>query len=112
MAGNPRSSKAKPNLPQAMPWFPVEPTQQQARAVKALADGSASEVQQKIAMSFIVNRICGIEDMEFRPEEFGGERASCFAGGKRFVGNQIRKWLFASGEMIEALSEPHSTRTQ
>jgi len=112
MAVKPSSSKANPHLPQAMPWFPVEPTQQQARAIKSLAEGSASEVQQKIAMAFIVNKICAIEDQEFRPEEFGGERASCFAGGKRFVGNQIRKWLFASGEMIEALSEPHSTRTQ
>ena len=105
------NSSNRPTLPQAFPWHPVEPTKSQARAIKALADGSASEVQQKSAMAFIVNRICGIEDMEFRPEEFGGDRASCFAGGKRFVGNQIRKWLFATGEMIEALPEPLEKRT-
>ena len=111
MAQKPRSNKIKTQLPQAQPWFPVEPTQVQARAIKAMATGEASEVQQKIAMAFIVNKLCAVEDMEFRPEEFGGDRASCFAGGKRFVGNQIRKWLFATGEMIEALGEPQTTRS-
>jgi hypothetical protein len=79
--------------------------------MNALAAGIASDIQQRKALAFIVNNICATEDMEFRPEEFGGDRASAFAGGKRFVGNQIRKWLFATGEMIEALPEPQTKRT-
>lgn len=87
------------------PWHPVELTKSEARGLQAVFAGVASDVQQKKALETIVNKICAVNDLEFRPDEMGGERASAFAGGKRFAGEQIRKWLFATGAEIEALPD-------
>lgn len=89
------------DLPAPMPWSPVTLTKDDARALHALGQGVASDYQQKKALSIIVDRICGYDDMEFRPDDMGGERASTFASGKRFAGKQIQKWIFATGSMIE-----------
>lgn len=110
MAVSKRSKATNSNHP-AFPWVPPTPTKRQARALASVARGVAAEDQQKLAMSFIVNAICQVDDMEFRPEEFGGRDASAFAAGKRFVGTQIRKWIFATGEMVEALPDPSIQRT-
>jgi len=70
------------------PWSSFEADDADIAAIKALASGVASEGQQKQALSLIVNRICGTYDLSFRPG-IDGERATCFAEGKRHVGNQI-----------------------
>lgn len=55
--------------------------------------GVASEEQQRRAMRFLVERICGAYDLEYRPAELDPDgRASAFAGGKRFVGLQLIKF--------------------
>lgn len=98
----PRKIKAlayKPALESAIPSREV------ARAFKALYAGVANDRQQKIAMEFIVNEICRVDDIEFRPEAEGGYAATALASGKRFVGQQVRALLTASGQLIEALPE-------
>jgi len=85
----------------AFPWTPVSLKKDEARAIAAVARGEGSDIQQKKAISVIISRICAADDMEFRPDDKGGERATVFAGGKRFAGEQIRKWVFATGTMIE-----------
>jgi hypothetical protein len=59
-----------------------------AGAIQALARGDASSDQQRRAIEFIVNSLCGTYDLSYRPES---ERATCFAEGRRFVGTQIVK---------------------
>lgn len=84
-----------------LPWVPAKIRKDEARAIQAVGRGEGSDIQQKKAISVIISRICAADDMEFRPDDKGGERATVFAGGKRFAGEQIRKWVFATGTMIE-----------
>jgi len=79
------------------------PSQNVARAFRAICAGVANDVQQKAVMEFIVNEMCRVDDMEFRPESQGGYAATGVAAGKRFIGQQIRALLSASGSMIERL---------
>jgi hypothetical protein len=61
-----------------------------AVAIQAVAKGVASEDQQKMALAAIFH-VCGINEMDWMPEEHGGDRETSFAAGKRFVGLQLRK---------------------
>lgn len=70
------------------PWTSVDADEYDIGAFKALAVGKASEGQQKLVLDFIINRIARTYDMSFRPGE-DGPRATDFAEGKRYVGNQI-----------------------
>jgi hypothetical protein len=87
------------------PWDITPLTKDEARAFSALREGVASDIQQKRAIEVIVNKLCAMDDLEFRPDDAGGERASAFAAGKRHVGLQLRKWLFANGSLIESLPD-------
>ena len=80
----------KPVLPNSCPWKPCEYTVAQAAAIRAVSAGTASEDQQRSAMKYIVETLCGTYDLEFRPGG-DGARESAFAGGRRFVGLQIVK---------------------
>lgn len=60
------------------------------RAIQAVAAGKASEVQQQLAMRWIIERACMYYDLGFSPES---ERLSAFAEGRRFVGAQIVKLI-------------------
>ena len=76
--------------PERQPWKPPAYTVAQAAAIRALAQGQATAEQQVEALKFIVEDVCGLYDLEFRPGS-DGVRDSAFAGGKRFVGLQIVK---------------------
>lgn len=60
-------------------------------AIKALAEGKASAVQQKLALDWIISELCRTYDVSFRPDDAGGDRDTAFAEGRRFVGLQIRR---------------------
>ncbi len=62
---------------------------QDAAAVMALAAGQADAGQQKRALDWIIHFAAATYDMSFRPDSLGGERATAFAEGRRFVGNSI-----------------------
>lgn len=76
-------------VPPVQPWTPpaVEPAD--IWAIKALYQGKASEGQQKRALDLIINRIAATYDLAFRPGGPEGERTTCFASGKQFVGQQV-----------------------
>lgn len=76
--------------PPVMPWSSIDTAvdDDDIMAIKALAAGKASEGQQKRALDLIIYKIASTYDMSFRPG-LDGERATCFAEGKRHVGNQI-----------------------
>jgi hypothetical protein len=59
-------------------------------AIKALANGTAMEHQQKRAMDWIIRAACATYDLSYRPES---DRDTAFAEGRRFVGLQIVKAL-------------------
>lgn len=81
-----------PGLPRPEPWKPVDLPYAEACALQALSKGSASEIQQRMAYSCLVHMICGTYDQDFRPDEFGGDRGTCFAAGKRQVGLELTKY--------------------
>lgn len=70
---------------------PVSYDKATLHAVRALREGKATDGQQRLAMDWIEHVVCNIEGMSWHDDSEGGERASSFHEGRRFVGNQIRK---------------------
>ncbi len=77
-----------PELPKSEPWKPPHWEIEDAGAIQALLRGEAQAHQQQRALAYIIETLCGTYDMSFRPTS---ERDTCFAEGKRFVGNQLVK---------------------
>lgn len=75
-------------LPKAEPWKPPHYEIEDAGAIQALLRGDAQAHQQQRALAYIIESLCGTYDMSYRPS---GDRDTCFAEGKRFVGNQLVK---------------------
>lgn len=80
--------KKPADLPKAEPWKPSHYADEDAGAIQALLRGDAQPHQQQRALAYIIEQLCGTYDMSFRP---ASERDTCFAEGKRFVGNQLVK---------------------
>lgn len=78
----------KPTNPQ--PWQPASYELADIEAIQALASGAAEEAQQRRALAWIINVVAGTYDQSYRPGA-DGERDTCFAEGRRFVGSQIVK---------------------
>jgi hypothetical protein len=73
------------------PWDPVDYNEDVTYAVRAIAGGTANAAQQRLFWSWL-EFASGKDDISFRPGE-GGERATAFAEGKRFLGQQVAKHL-------------------
>lgn len=58
-------------------------------ALKALWAGNASESQQLLAVKWIIESAARAHEMDWYPGGHEGDRDSCFASGRRFVGQQI-----------------------
>lgn len=69
------------------PWHPAPYEIADFAAIQALERGAASAEQQKRALFYIVNDLCGTYDTTYFPDS----RDSDFAQGKRHVGLQIVK---------------------
>lgn len=65
------------------PWMPPAVPQHITLAIKGLAAGNASDVQQRAALKWIVEDLCRTYDLSYRP---GSDRDTVLAEGKRFVG--------------------------
>lgn len=55
-------------------------------AVQALWRGEADAQQQRRAVEWILDAVCRVNDMEYRPGSFD---ETAFAAGRRYVGSQI-----------------------
>jgi hypothetical protein len=75
--------------------MPVPYDEAVVMAIRSFASGTANEGQQRTAYEWIVGIAAGVNEMTFHPGGPEGDRASAFAEGRRFVGNQIRKMLSA-----------------
>jgi hypothetical protein len=91
----------------AFPWAPAAYDDDIIYAFRALVQGVANSGQQKRVWAYLM-LVCGEGDLEFRPDNFGGERASAFASGKRFVALQLKK-LFLP-ELTPHAREPEEER--
>lgn len=81
--------------PDKSPWKPAVYDEEIIYAIRALAEGSATQLQQITAWQYI-QFLAGsgdFEDLSFRPGGEDGRRETDFAEGKRFVGLQLRKML-------------------
>lgn len=93
-------------LPKKLPWETPDYDEDAIYAIRALAQGVANSAQQATAwryMMYITGATEEFADLSFRPDALGGERATAFAEGKRFVGMMLRK-LFRP-ELTPAASE-------
>lgn len=70
-------------------WEPDNPWQMKHKksiaAIKAIYLGNASSNQQKLALMFIIEELCGRHGNQFYPSE----RDTTFALGKKFVADNI-----------------------
>jgi hypothetical protein len=74
------------------PWMPAPYDEADTYAIKALAAGVANEGQQKRALKWIIETLCGTYDQPYRPGA-EGDRDTVFACAKMFVGQQIVKHI-------------------
>lgn len=93
-------SKALPRT-----WQPASYEVADIYAVKALADGSADERQQKRALDWIINFAAQTYDMHHRPDDMGGARDTAFGEGRAFVGQQIVKLIKLSPQALDAMQK-------
>lgn len=70
------------------PWDKPDYEEHQIHAIRALSQGRASEHQQKMAFETIL-AMAGTYDLPFVPGGAEGARASDFAAGKMWVGQQM-----------------------
>ena len=75
-------------------------------ALKALEQGTADEFQQREAWAYIREQLCDVDKMSFWPGGEDGRRATDFAEGKRWVGDQLRRIVRFKPEKIDPRGEP------
>ncbi|MDQ0475027.1 hypothetical protein [Labrys wisconsinensis] len=63
----------------------------EAAAIRAVAAGTATPEQQRLAVAAIGQKACLIDEISYVPGGPDAERATVFAEGRRFVGMQIRR---------------------
>lgn len=83
------------------PWSPAEFKKADAVALQSLVRGQAEERHQKRVLNWILNNVCELHGLSFRPDDAGGTRASDFAEGKRWVALQICKLINANIDEIK-----------
>lgn len=74
------------------PWKPAPYDEADTYAIKALAAGIANEGQQKRALKWVIETLCGTYDQPYRPGS-EGDRDTVFACAKMFVGQQLVKQI-------------------
>jgi hypothetical protein len=98
-----------PWLPKPLPWASPDYTDDVIAAIRQVEQGKANEAQQKLFwryLMYVTSATEEFQDLSFRPDDRGGQRATDFAEGKRFVGLMIRKLL-----RPEYTSKPHAPIT-
>jgi hypothetical protein len=83
------------------PHIPPKLEKAEVYAIKALAAGNANDLQQKIALRTIIEKICKTYDLPFFVNE-DGARLTDFAAGKMFCGSQIVKCVNLDPALLES----------
>lgn len=74
------------------PWAPPPYDESDIAAFRALREGRAEPHQQTRCLEWLIYA-CGTGEQPFRPGGADGERATGFACGKQFIGQQILKLI-------------------
>lgn len=86
-------------------WMPVAYDVPEIAAVKALALGEATAVQQQLALKWMIENAAGTYDLSYRSDADGGERETAFAEGRRFVGLQLVKLINLPPRVVAAMRD-------
>ena len=62
-------------------------------ACKPMATGTANDIQQQLALDWLITTAAGTYELSFRSDGDGGERETAFGEGRRFVGLQVVKMV-------------------
>ncbi len=113
----PARRRPQPHSEQAaLPWQLPNIENADIFALQALEKGTANAAQQQRAIEFVVRRMCAVDRMTFYPGAEDGRRASDFAEGKRWVGDQLRRLLKLRpnhrGEDGASAQEPRAAEPQ
>jgi hypothetical protein len=73
------------------PHWDAQFARPEANAIRAVAAGTATPDQQRLAIAAIGQKACLIDEISYVPGGPDAERATIFAEGRRFVGIQIRR---------------------
>lgn len=84
------------------PWQFVNPSIDEARALKATAVGEATSEQQKKALAWIIHRACGLSLDTFVP---GEADTSAYRQGRRAVAVLIQQVLLMKPEDLRKQGE-------
>lgn len=74
-------------------------------AIQAFEQGRAGVPEQRRVWAFL-QRFCGVDRMTFYPGGEDGRRASDFAEGKRWIGDQLRRLSRLTPTQISSRGEP------
>lgn len=102
-------SYSKKWFPKREPWMPPDYDDEVIYAVRAVSTGTANEGQQKLFFDYLmyVSKASDeFADLSFRPG-VEGRRATDFAEGMRFVGQEIRKLFRPEFTPQPKEHEPH-----
>lgn len=102
----------KPRPAFAEPDFRSPDGKAKVAAIKAFAEGTARPDQMILAAQTILDDFCRLNDVDWFPDDFGGERDSSFAAGRRFVGLLIRKVITQPFEALTGKAETPLPRTR
>jgi len=94
--------------PKALPHERPDYTKAEAVALCALADGTATSHQQKLALDFIIRDAAGTYDMSYRPRD---THATAFAEGRRSVGHTL-VWLMQAAPLEKDNDKMSARRMQ
>lgn len=89
-------------VPIANPVMAPDYTEADVQALRAVAGGYATEDQQKRAMNFIIEDICGTYDFPFRPGP--EDRETNIALGRQRAG-QIIVWFLKTAETLTKIEK-------
>lgn len=87
------------------PWAPPLADIVDVAAIKAMANGTATEDQQKRALHFILVEVCRVDDEPYCPGE-DGNRNTAYALGKRRVGTYVRSLIYADIRKFKPDGQP------
>lgn len=90
------------NIPVELQSQPIE--QFEHEAIRALETGTATEYQQKLALSVILKKWCRVHDLAYIPND---THASAFMAGRQFVGKRIE---YALNKPVGNLAPPTPTK--
>lgn len=86
-------------------WIPVQTTDDEVMAIKALAKGEATQIQQRAVLNWLIHRAAGTYELSFRSDGDGGARETAFAEGRRFVGMELVKYINMPSEKVHKEAE-------